>query len=131
MLGILSDGLAATPLPGAVAWARRLLRWRGGWDPLADAEGPPVLLLHSGGMSGRQWRRLAALLSPSYRVVVPDLLGSGANPPWPAGAPFDLALDLAELAELLESLRAPAHVVGHSYGGLLGLKLASERPASV
>ena len=94
-------------------------------------EGPLVLLVHSGGMSGRQWRRLAALLSPSYTVVVPDLLGSGANPAWPGDAPFELELDLAALTELVDSMRAPAHVVGHSYGGLLVLKLASERPSSV
>ena len=93
--------------------------------------GSPVLLIHSGGMSGRQWRRLAAVLAPSYQVVVPDLLGSGANPRWPAETPFDIALDLAALIELLDSLRAPAHVVGHSYGGLLALKLACERPSSV
>ena len=46
---------------------------------LIEGEGPLVVLLHSGGMSGRQWRRLAGLLSASYRVVTPDFLGSGDN----------------------------------------------------
>jgi len=32
-------------------------------------EGALLVLLHSGGMSGRQWRRLAERLAPSYRVV--------------------------------------------------------------
>ncbi len=94
-------------------------------------EGPLVVLVHSGGMSGRQWRRLAALLSPSYRVVSPDLLGSGDNPPWPDEAPFDCSLDVAALGELLDSLEAPAHLVGHSYGGFLALTLARERPTAV
>jgi len=90
-------------------------------------EGPPVVLLHSGGMSGRQWRRLAELLAPSHRVVLPDLLGSGDNPPWPADAPFHHALDARELVELLDRLEAPAHLVGHSYGAFLALTLARER----
>jgi pimeloyl-ACP methyl ester carboxylesterase len=82
-------------------------------------------------MSGRQWRRLVGLLAPSYRVVVPDLLGSGENPPWPDRTPFDFSLDVAALGELLDSLGAPAHLVGHSYGGLLALTLARQRPAAV
>ena len=94
-------------------------------------QGPLVVLLHSGGMSGRQWRRLADLLSSSYQAVTPDLLGSGDNPPWPDEAPFDISLDVAAVGELLDSLRAPAHLVGHSYGGFIALALARERPATV
>ena len=94
-------------------------------------EGPLVVPLHSGGMSGRQWRRLAERLATSHRVVVPDLLGSGANPRWRDEMPFDVSLDVAALGELLDSLGEPAHRVGHSYGGCLALTLARRRPASV
>jgi pimeloyl-ACP methyl ester carboxylesterase len=93
--------------------------------------GPLVVALHSGGMSSRQWRRLAELLAPSYRVVLPDLLGSGANPPWPEPDAFDVRLDVAALGELLDALGEPAHLVGHSYGGFLALTLARQRPADV
>ena len=82
-------------------------------------------------MSGRQWRRLAGLLSATNRVVVPDLLGSGENPPWPDGKPFECSLDVDALRELLDSLGAPAHLVGHSYGGFLALALAREHPTSL
>src|SRR5262245_65408999 len=82
-------------------------------------------------MSGRQWRRLAGLLSRSHRVVTPDFLGSGENPPWLDDAPFDFRLDVAAGGELLDSLGAPAHLVGHSYGGLIALMLARERAAAV
>ena len=57
-------------------------------------EGETVLLLHSGGMSSRQWRRLSDRLSSSFRVVAPDFPGSGSNPLWPDDRPFDLSLDL-------------------------------------
>jgi pimeloyl-ACP methyl ester carboxylesterase len=92
--------------------------------------GEPVVLLHSGGLSGRQWRRLRDLLSPDRRVIVPDLLGYGASSPWPVGEPFAMEQDLEALRALLDHAGGPAHLVGHSYGGLLALKLAIERPAA-
>ena len=47
-----------------------------------------AFLLHSGGMSSRQWRKLAELLSRKRSVRAPDFLGSGDNEPWPADKPF-------------------------------------------
>jgi pimeloyl-ACP methyl ester carboxylesterase len=85
-----------------------------------------VLLLHSGGMSSRQWRKLAERLAPNYRVVAPDFLGSGSNPPWPDGQDFHFELDLDALP-----VEGDFHVVGHSYGGFLGLKLAARYPDKI
>ena len=82
-------------------------------------------------MSGRQWRRLAELLAPSHEVVTPDFLGSGSNPLWSEAAPFGYELDVAAVGELLDALGQPAHLVGHSYGGLVALTLARQRPAAV
>lgn len=93
--------------------------------------GTPVVLLHSGGMSSRQWRALSERLAASHRVLAPDFLGSGANPPWPDEAPFDFGLDVAAVARVLAGLDAPAHLVGHSYGGLVALTLARTRPGLV
>ena len=86
-----------------------------------------TLLIHSGGFTSRQWRKLGDLLAPNYRVVAPDLLGYGANP-WPVGKPFHFRQDVEHVATLLDG---PAHVVGHSYGGFLALQLALSRPDHV
>jgi pimeloyl-ACP methyl ester carboxylesterase len=83
-----------------------------------------ALLLHSGGFTSRQWRRLSERLAPDYTVIAPDLIGYGAEP-WPDGKPFHFEQDLDYVASLLSR---PAHVVGHSYGGFLALKLALQRP---
>lgn len=90
--------------------------------------GETVLLIHSGGFTSRQWRKLAELLAPDYRVLAPDLLGYGASGPWPDGKPFHFREDLDLLLSLID---APVHLVGHSYGGFLALQLALARPELV
>jgi pimeloyl-ACP methyl ester carboxylesterase len=86
-----------------------------------------VLLIHSGGFTSRQWRKLADQLAPRFRVLAPDLLGYGAEP-WPVGKPFHFHADVAHLEPMLDE---PAHVVGHSYGGLIAMQLALAAPSRV
>lgn len=96
-----------------------------------QGQGEPVLLLHSGGMSSRQWRKLIDLLAPRHRVIAPDFLGAGANPPWPRGEPFHYRDDVAAVLEVMDRVAEPAHLVGHSYGGLIALTLARQHPGRV
>lgn len=98
-------------------------------SPAAAAS--PVVLLHSSGMSSRQWGRLSDLLGRTHHVVAPDLLGSGANPPWPPDRLFDLSEDVDAIEALVHGLGRSVHVVGHSYGGLLALKLARRDPSRI
>jgi pimeloyl-ACP methyl ester carboxylesterase len=93
-----------------------------------DGAGVPVVCLHSGGFTSRQWKRLAATLAPSHRVILPDLIGYGASGTWPAGQPFHFQLDLDAVAALVAGLGQPAHLVGHSYGGFLALHVARRLP---
>ncbi len=90
-----------------------------------------ALLIHSGGFTSRQWRKLREVLSPEYHVLAPDLLGYGDTGPWPAGAPFHFRQDLEFLESVLGPDPEPVHVIGHSYGGFLALQLALRRPALV
>lgn len=100
-------------------------------------QGSPVLLLHSSGMSSRQWRSLADRLADApgtgagFRTIAPDFLGSGANPRWPDREPFHFDLDVREIAHLAHDLGEPVHLVGHSYGGLVALTLARLHPSLV
>lgn len=95
-----------------------------------DPSHPPVVLLHSGGMSGKQWRRAVSELRSDWRVIVLDGLGMGQSPPWPQERPFHFQQDVRQLSALLDRLHAPAHLVGHSYGGLLALSVARTRPVA-
>ena len=93
--------------------------------------GPSVILLHSAGLSGSQWRRLGPeLVKRELRPVAVDLTGHGASEPWPEPEPFSFRRDVEQVVELLKEEEG-AHVVGHSYGALVGLHAAVAAPAAV
>jgi pimeloyl-ACP methyl ester carboxylesterase len=89
--------------------------------------GEPVVLLHSSGSSSSQWRGLAETLSQRYHVVAPDLYGYGATERWPGERPFLLECEAEIVLALLERFDHRAHLVGHSYGGAVALRVATER----
>lgn len=97
----------------------------------APAAASEVVLVHSSGMSSRQWKRLAATLSARHHVTAPDLVGSGDEPLWPDEQPFHFSMDVERLERLVRALPTPAHIIGHSYGGLLALMLALRAPDRV
>lgn len=85
-------------------------------------------MIHSGGFTSRQWRKLGETLASGFDVTAPDLLGYGERGSWPDGEPFHFRQDLDYLETLIDE---PAHLVGHSYGGFLALQLALRRPELV
>lgn len=89
---------------------------------------PAVLLIHSGGFSSRQWRKLRDLLEPDFRVVAPDLFEARDTQWKESDGPFHFSFDVDYVESLVNE---PMHVVGHSYGGLLALQLALRRPELV
>ncbi len=87
-----------------------------------------LLALHCSLASGRAWQGLADAL-PEVEVIAPDLTGHGAAPDWDeAGDYQDQALAIALDAA---GDGTPLDVVGHSFGGTLGLRLLVERPGMV
>jgi pimeloyl-ACP methyl ester carboxylesterase len=93
--------------------------------------GSPVIAVHSTGMNGRQWKRLAERLAPDHRVALPDLLGCGGSDPWPRDAPFSFMLDVLGVEALIDAAGEPVHLIGHSYGGLVALHAALHRRAQI
>lgn len=90
---------------------------------------PMVIALHCWGASGRQWSPLAKHLGEEFNVIAPNLLGR--TTPWHGDDAFRLADEAAPLIALIDTLRTPVHLVGHSYGGAVALRIARERPRSV
>ncbi|HEX6705587.1 MAG TPA: alpha/beta fold hydrolase [Albitalea sp.] len=91
---------------------------------LDTGAGQPVVLLHSTGASGAQWRALIERLAARFRVIAPDLCGYGATSGWSGRGPFTLAHEAMLVGALLDRFDEPIHLVGHSYGGAVALHLA-------
>jgi pimeloyl-ACP methyl ester carboxylesterase len=91
----------------------------------------PVVLIHGLGASLAFWYpAVASALAQSRGVVLYDLRGHGRSGLTASGyTPLNLAEDLAGLLEALGISRA--HLVGHSFGGSVGLAFALQKPAAV
>lgn len=86
--------------------------------------GPAVLLIH--GTGGNVWGALPEMLGTDHRVVAYDRRGFGESAHDPSKDPPRHTADAAALIEALGA--APAVVVGHSMGGVIGLHLAALHP---
>ena len=90
-----------------------------------------VVCLHASASSGRQWRALQNRLAGRYRVLAPDLYGSGDSPPWPQERQLSLADEATLLEPVFEAAGESFHLVGHSYGGAVALRAALANPARI
>jgi pimeloyl-ACP methyl ester carboxylesterase len=89
--------------------------------------GSPLVLVHGLGGSAVNWAELAPLLTPHFRVVIPDLPGHGASEPLAGVSGLQPYAD--RVAAVMEREgAAPAPLMGHSLGGLVVLRLALRRP---
>jgi pimeloyl-ACP methyl ester carboxylesterase len=84
-----------------------------------------VILLHGIGLDRRSWDAVAPLLAADREVIAVDLPGFGQSPDLPAALSHDLPTVVAALEAVFTALGAERpHVVGHSLGGLIALRLA-------
>ena len=88
-----------------------------------------VICLHSSMSHGGQWRALADRLAPGFKVVTPNLLGYGS-----ANDGFEeLSLDdeVRAVMSQIDGCDRRLHLVGHSFGGAVALRLATLYPDRV
>src|SRR4030095_12168018 len=86
--------------------------------------GVPVVLLHAGAGSGKQWLKTARLPEARSQVIAPDFWGSGGPERWSGEHELtrdDQALLVVGVIEHL--CKDPVHIVGHSYGGATALRV--------
>ena len=71
-------------------------------------------------------------LGPCFCFIAPGLIGRAGTADW-CGSHAVALTDKARaiIIELIDAIGQPVHIVGHSYGGGVALKIARERPRHV
>ncbi len=91
--------------------------------------GQPVILLHGFPLDGNIWQAQEYLLKDGYKVIIPDLPGSGKSENIP-----DMSME--GMAEVIHAIIhkediSRCTVIGHSMGGYITLALAEKYPNHV
>lgn len=92
------------------------------WDN--GRPGPPVVLIHSGSNSAAQWNDVAARLADRHQVLAPDLYNCGKTSAWPGPGPLTYDAEAELVLALIGRFGGRAHIVGHSFGGGVALRIA-------
>lgn len=94
-----------------------------------DPAGERLLAVHGITAHGRRFRRLAEEAWPSRHTLAVDLRGHGRST-WEG--PWSIRQHVRDLLDTLDAAGWDAvDVVGHSYGGAIGLELLATAPARV
>jgi pimeloyl-ACP methyl ester carboxylesterase len=97
-----------------------------------EGKGVPVVFVHGAIADLRFWEPQRQAFASKYRFIAYTYRYHGVEP-WPDdGKNYSAATHIADLTAFLTNLKAgPVHVVGLSYGGILGAAVAAEHPELV
>lgn len=96
---------------------------------LGDPEGEPLLAIHGITAHGRRFRRLAEEAWPERHTFAVDLRGHGRSL---SDGPWSIPQHVRDLVDTLDANGLDRiDVVGHSYGGAIGLALLAAAPERV
>jgi pimeloyl-ACP methyl ester carboxylesterase len=94
-------------------------------------DGRPTVAIHGIASSGWSWADVAAGLGTAARVIAPDLRGH-ADSQWSPTDSYGSSDAAADVAGLVHALGlSEVDVIGHSWGGLIAVALASRGDVSV
>jgi len=114
-MSIAFDSVSAVTPPGGIRLVYRTL-----------GQGEPMLMMHGGSGSWRHWVRNLEALAAHFSLVVPDLPGFGDSGDV---APDDITLEAyaEQVAPAVQAMMPPGpfHLVGFSFGGMVGTVLAA------
>ena len=99
--------------------------------PQGTPNGHTVLLLHGNNFGGFYFKAIIdGLIKEGFRVIVPDQIGYGrSSKPL---APYNFNTQARNTWLILQSLKIDkAMVVGHSMGGMLAARLATQYPKAI
>jgi len=92
--------------------------------------GPKLVLLHCSLAHGGAWAGVSERLSSTYKIFVPDLPGQGKSQDWDENVLFQ-DQGVASIVGLLRHIEKPCHLIGHSFGATIAMRIANEYPELV
>jgi pimeloyl-ACP methyl ester carboxylesterase len=96
---------------------------------LDQGHGVPVVFVHGTTGDHRAWEDQREAVAERYRFIAPTQRYCGTGPWLDDGAGFSVSSHAEDLAAFIWQLHGgPAHVVGWSYGGAIGILLAVQHP---
>jgi pimeloyl-ACP methyl ester carboxylesterase len=83
--------------------------------------GPPVVLVHGTGADHNRFAGVVPALAERFTVYSLDRRGRGASGD---GDAYEMEREFEDIAAVVDGLREPANLLGHSYGGAAALESA-------
>lgn len=93
-----------------------------------DHGNAPIVALHSSASSSSQWRQLTADFEGRFDVFAFDLPGYGRAPLRAEHSQDDSVFSAVPVIREIEKIGRSVHLLGHSYGGAIAIKIALMRP---
>ncbi len=97
-------------------------------DRSASESAVPIILVHGATADHTTWRTSGPLLGARHRLHALDRRGRGASSDAAPGDEYAIEREFDDLASVVDAIAAdsggPVDVVGHSYGGRIGLGAA-------
>ena len=92
---------------------------------------PKVIALRCSGGGAGQFDTLNNVLGEGFDFHVPDYFGTESVGAWTGAHAFTLADEATHTISLIDACNADIHLVGHSYGGGVAMKVALTRPGRI
>ncbi len=119
------------PTPGPTSHTYFSQRLRLHYVDWGNPEAPPLLLIHGGRDHCRNWDLVADAFRADYHIIAVDLRGHGDSQ-WITGGAYQINDFVYDIAQLIDQTKlAPITIIGHSFGGGVGLRYAGLYPENV
>ena len=123
--------MAPQSCPAGDGYMERVNTGRSVLEVTVEGDGEPVLLLH-GSIMGETYRAMMREPALAGRYKLISVLRQGFAGSSHSEGPYSIGEQAADALAVLHAMgEERAHVVGHSYGGVIALQLAFDAPGSV